>query len=401
MSHAPGARGDATTTTVNAASISIQAPTGRETVHPGDRVEIRWTSDAAVAHDVECTLDGGATFVHVARGLGENARMTVWVVPTDILSERRIRAEGRFRVRAHPFVEGGTPTEVVSAPFAIVPRKLPSDLPPPMTRQETPSRPGVALESIDPNHGPVTGGTTLTVYGKGFHPFTVARVGGRDATTNFKSVDTLQVITPPGKTPAFADVLVMNPDTRTSVLRNGYRYDPVPPPTITTVDPKNGGVVGGTKIAIVGANFTSRSIVTMGGARPVSTTFIDSARIEIVSPARNAPGLVDIAVTNADEQTVTSKNAFRYDPVPAPTIESVLPKHGPVAGGSTITILGKNFGPRTMVEIGGHVVRAVTYVDPSTLEAVTPPGASKQLVDVRVRNPDGQIAAMPRAFQYE
>ncbi|MEO7096678.1 MAG: IPT/TIG domain-containing protein, partial [Polyangiales bacterium] len=273
--------------------------------------------------------------------------------------------------------------------------------PPPMTRQETPSHPGVALDSIDPNHGPVTGGTTLTVYGKGFHPFTVARIGGRDATTNFKSVDTLQVITPPGKAPAFADVLVMNPDTRTSVLRNGYRYDPVPPPSITTVDPKSGGVVGGTKITVVGANFTSRSIVTMGGARPVSTTFVDQGHIEIVSPARTEPGLVDVVITNADEQTASAKNVFRYDPVPAPSIESVLPKGGPVAGGSTITILGKNFGPRTIVEIGGHVVRAMTYVDARTLEAVTPPGESKLLVDVRVRNPDGQSAAVPRAFQYE
>ena len=193
----------------------------------------------------------------------------------------------------------------------------------------------------------------------------------------------------------------MNPDTRTSVLRNAYRYDPVPAPSLTAVDPKMGGVVGGTKISVVGANFTSRSTVTLGGNRPVSTTFVNSGLIEIVTPARAEPGLVDLVVTNADEQTATAKNVFRYDPVPAPTIHSVLPKHGPVAGGSTITILGKNFGPRTTVEIGGHVVRAVTYVDASTLEAVTPPGTSKQLVDVRVRNPDGQAATTPRAFQYE
>jgi hypothetical protein len=400
MSQAPASRGDATT--VHATSLSIDVPGAGRTVHPGDRVEIRWSSDSASAHDVECSLDGGSTFLPVARMLPDTARMTVWVVPTDILSERRIRAEGCFRVRAHGLLEGSTPVEAISAAFAIVPRKLPSVAPPPMSRPEgTPSRPGVSLESIDPNHGPVTGGTTLTVYGKGFHRFTVARVGGRDATTNFKSNDTLQVITPPGKTPAFADVLVMNPDTRTAVLRNGYRYDAVPPPSITAIDPKIGGVVGGTRITIVGANFTSRSIVTMGGARPVSTTFVDAGHIEIVSPARSEQGLVDIVVTNADEQAVTAKNVFRYDPVPAPSIESVLPKHGPIAGGSTITILGKNFGPRTMVEIGGHVVRAVNYIGPGTLEAVTPPGASRQLVDVRVRNPDGQIAAMPRAFQYE
>ncbi len=393
MSHQPSSRRDAETVTT--AALRLETPKPGD-VHPGDRVEIRWTSEGAIAHEVEVSVDGGP-FVAVCAPLPGIARMTIWAVPESIL-EGKVRGEVLIRVTAR---SDDAPTSVSSSKLPLVREKRPSVAPPPPMSAPTESRPAISLESIEPNNGPVTGGTTLTVYGRNFQPFTVARVGGRDAATKFESNSSLRVITPPGKGSVFADVLVMNPDTRVAALPNAFRYDAVPAPTVAAVTPKTGGVVGGTKVRITGANFTPRSIVTIGGTRPWTTTFVEPGMLEIVTPARNDSGLVDVVVTNCDGQTGVVKQVFRYDPVPAPIIESVVPKRGALKGGETLTILGKNFGPRTQVEVAGQLVRAVNFIDAQTIEVVTPKVEQAGLVDIRVRNPDGQIAGIPRIFQFE
>lgn len=71
-----------------------------------------------------------------------------------------------------------------------------------------------------------------------------------------------------------------------------------------------------------------------------------------------------------------------------PTIDSVQPAWGPVAGGTTITITGRSLTGATSVMIGGVAASAVTVVNPTTLTAVTPSGAAGPR-DVVVTTPGG------------
>jgi hypothetical protein len=58
-----------------------------------------------------------------------------------------------------------------------------------------------------------------------------------------------------------------------------------------------------------------------------------------------------------------------------PTVKSITPEHGPVAGNTTVEITGKNLGGVVSVDFGGIASTLVTPVSQTEVLAVTPPGA--------------------------
>src|SRR5262249_51569258 len=71
----------------------------------------------------------------------------------------------------------------------------------------------------------------------------------------------------------------------------------------------------------------------------------------------------------------------------APTVTSISPANGPVAGGTAVTITGANFSGATSITIGGVAPTAVT-VNPTSITATTPAHAVGA-VDVGVTTPLG------------
>lgn len=73
--------------------------------------------------------------------------------------------------------------------------------------------------------------------------------------------------------------------------------------------------------------------------------------------------------------------------VPQPRITAVTPAHGPITGGTTVTITGRGLAGTTEVAFGGVKATKVTP-DPdspaTTLRAVAPPGTDLGTVDVKV-----------------
>ena len=68
--------------------------------------------------------------------------------------------------------------------------------------------------------------------------------------------------------------------------------------------------------------------------------------------------------------------------------------------GTELSVEGKNFADGCSVLVGGAAVKT-KKISGSVLEAHTPPGEDGKLVDVAVKNPDGQTAIQKRAFQYD
>jgi hypothetical protein len=108
---------------------------------------------------------------------------------------------------------------------------------------------------------------------------------------------------------------------------------------------------------------------------------------------------VNVIVRNPDTQSATVSGGFTYQPVPAPTIISILPTSGPEAGGTLVTVWGTNFLAGATVSFGGVAAASVTVTSATQLGAVTPPHAAG-VVDVRVTNLDDQFAALVGAFTY-
>ena len=99
------------------------------------------------------------------------------------------------------------------------------------------------------------------------------------------------------------------------------------------------------------------------------------------------------AIAGGDRHTIALR-------VPAPIIARVTPPQGPLAGGTTITILGSDLGASPIVRVGGNLATSVNVTSPTSLTAVTPPGSIAGSVSVDVTTL-GRTSSRPNAFTYE
>jgi hypothetical protein len=82
-----------------------------------------------------------------------------------------------------------------------------------------------------------------------------------------------------------------------------------------------------------------------------------------------------------------------------PAVTQVVPDHGPLGGGTTVDITGKNLGGVSGVSFGGTPATLVTPVSPHEVQAVSPAGTGT--VDVTVTTSLGTSALVPNdAFTY-
>ena len=265
---------------------------------------------------------------------------------------------------------------------------------------EPPPAPPMLIE-VRPARGFCAGGQTIRLLGENFEEDTVVRIGEVRAVVRFKSRNELEVETPPH---AVAGIVAVELIDRNGVVvrrEDGFTYESRPMPRIDSITPRNGPMVGGTRVVVEGAHFPEGVSVRVGGQAPKRAVVRNGTLIEIVMPPSRAPGFVDIDVGRAETGLAVVKNAFRYDPSPAPSIETVGPNKGSVDGGTEVSIGGKNFASDATVLFGGKPATHVKFVDASTLEAKTPPGNNGDMVDVIVKNPDGKEAVVKRAFQYD
>jgi hypothetical protein len=129
-----------------------------------------------------------------------------------------------------------------------------------------------------------------------------------------KSATEIHIVTAPRKTPGVVDIEVAAPGLPKAVMKNGFRYDAVPAPVITSVSPNAGAVGGGTEMSITGKNFRKDTIVLVDGRPPKVVKFIDAQTLELKTPPGDAGKMVDVIVRNPDGKEAVQKRAFMYDP---------------------------------------------------------------------------------------
>jgi Tol biopolymer transport system component len=90
----------------------------------------------------------------------------------------------------------------------------------------------------------------------------------------------------------------------------------------------------------------------------------------------------------------------RWQPVSATTVTGVSPGQGPVAGGTSVTITGRNFGPAVTVMFGSVRATNVMVTSSTSITATSPAGAGT--VDVTVTTSRGTSATSPAdRFTYQ
>ena len=114
------------------------------------------------------------------------------------------------------------------------------------------------LTRVESNNDMVTGGATVQIIGENFQDGATVTIGGNAASNViFVSPTELAVAVPAG-TAGTADVVVTNPDGKSSTLAGGFTYIELPPPTLTRVEPDNDIVTGGANRSYNRRRFSGR-----------------------------------------------------------------------------------------------------------------------------------------------
>src|SRR5690606_23103470 len=143
-------------------------------------------------------------------------------------------------------------------------------------------------------------------------------------------------------------------------------------------------VAGGNTVTVTGSNFVvGATTVTVDGVTvpAAEVTVVSATELTYVAPA-HAAGPVAVTVTTAGG----TSGPLTYTYVEIPTLGSLDPDAGPVAGGQTVTVTGSGFvSGLSTVTVDGSPVPAtdVTVVSSTELTYVTPAHAAGQ-VDVSV-----------------
>jgi formylglycine-generating enzyme required for sulfatase activity len=238
---------------------------------------------------------------------------------------------------------------------------------------------------VAPSTGPIAGGTVLTISGTNLSGATV-QIGGV-AATSVTATATSITCTAPTNTAGAKNVVVTN-QNGTATKASGFTY--LDPPTISGVTPSAGPLAGGTTITISGMSLLGAT-VKVGGVN--ATNVVATLTSVTCKTPAGAAGPKDVLVTTAGGAT-TAPAAFTH--MGAPTISTVTPSSGPLAGGTSITIAGTNLTGAT-VKIGG--VSATNVAATATSITCTTPAGSVGAKSVLVTAAGGSVTK-PNGFTY-
>jgi len=262
------------------------------------------------------------------------------------------------------------------------------------------------LDSLEPGRGPLAGGTTLTLRGRGFlqdspGPNQVS-IGGVAALAVLTLDDaTIQCTTPPGAARGAVDVRVTNANGST-LLPGGFTYFVAP--QLTAIAPTRGPAAGGIPVTLTGLGFldapAGTNLVLFGGVAALDVLELSDTSLVCTLPAGTPGATVDVTLAN-DNGQATLARAFVYQG--APTLTGVVPDHGPAAGGTSVTLVGSGFqgggaGPNS-VTFGATPATEVVVLDDATLTCRAPAGTSGASVAITLSNASGSVTH-PAAYRY-
>lgn len=317
---------------------------------------------------------------------------------------------GRYRIRVENN-DGGVALSPAGLEFEIV---APPDNQP-------------LIGTITPDEGNIRGGTDIVITGSNFVQNMLVTIDGEPlANQVVQNNATITGRTPAGSRAGLVPVQVINLDTGgTATKEDGFRYHRIETnPRITSITPNHG--TAGTRVIITGTDFVKGGLVD-GQLLPCSEVYFGDTvvrtvynnptdqlyvvglnQIMVTVPDLQVPGQYEVKVRNPDTAEAVASVRFNYQiPTRHPTITSLTPEQGTVAGGTDVTITGKDFEGGLELYFGTSLATDIQVenlgLDPDDgrwnmrIRAKTPPGQAGE-VNVTVVNPTGGSDTIPNSL---
>lgn len=244
---------------------------------------------------------------------------------------------------------------------------------------------------------------SLSLRGSQLNPGSTLTCSDPDITVSatgwFGSQVTFTVQIPPGEAAGHADLIVTNSSGRTDTLPAALEITP-PNPGVTTVVPSQSGPSGGAAITISGSNFGAGSRVVIGdriyrdgvagGCQVVNDTTIT------LTTGQTTTGVHDVVVI--DPSGVEGRLVAGMAVSLLPTLESLFPSAGSVAGGTYLRITGEDFEEGARVLLNSVEQPQSQVISSTRIDVITEPVLSGGLATLEVENSAGEAASA--AFFY-
>lgn len=166
-------------------------------------------------------------------------------------------------------------------------------------------------------------------------------------------------------------------------------------PTATSMSPTTISTEGGETVVLLGVYFTNITqlyTIDQGGAfHAVPFNLVGDGELNFATPAAPGGNLSVRIGFGGGDVVVGALNVVA--PEPRPTVASVSPASGPLAGGSQVTITGTGFNPTNGaldVRFGAASSGAVYVLNDTTIQTTSPAGTG--IVDVTVTTAGGTSA---------
>jgi hypothetical protein len=337
---------------------------------------------------------------------GEDLRgvTTVYFGATEVALPKAVSSQTKVKV-VSPAAALGSVDITVSSPEGGTSAVTPSD-------EYTYTASPPVIKKLSPSHGGGAGGKAVKIAGIDLAGATEVRFGTQSVAFTVKNAKTITATVPPALTLGAIPVTVTTPEGTSEVTpASEYTYE-AEFPAVEELSPGSGPATGGTTISLTGEGFVGVSKVDFEGIPAASFEFINDSEIVVVSPAHSVRK-VSITVTTPQGTSPTTCPGRTCKPVPKfefvhPTVTSVEPKSGPVAGGTPITITGTGFATspeETLIQVGNVYATSVRCSSFTTCTGITGAGkkAGADAVIVRIRtNVDEASESNPEAmFTYE
>jgi hypothetical protein len=245
-----------------------------------------------------------------------------------------------------------------------------------------------SVTGLSPSNGSVAGGTSVQITGTNFTGATAVEFGGVEAASfTVNSATSITAVTPAGN--GMVDVQVFTPAGGSSPNSSDqYDFSLV---TVTSVSPNLGSDEGGNPVSITGTNFSVGATVMFGSTPAINVVVNSPTSITATAPAGN--GTVNVTVSSL-EGISADNSADLYTYEPPPTVSSVSPSSGPIAGGTSVTITGTGFVSGMTVDFGSNLGTSVNVTSGTSLTVTSPEGSSMSggAVNVTVTTVDGTSA---------